>query len=53
MIPNTEGFQIKHGIATTAIKICSHLQQWITLSSILCLVKDSIVIVIQMNHAEH
>ena len=51
LIPSTQSFQIKHGTAKTAVKICSHLQQQITLNSIPCLVTDFIVIVIQMNHA--
>ena len=51
LFANTLNFQIKHGTATTAIKICFLLQQQITLNFIFCLVTDSIVIVIQMNHA--
>ena len=44
-------FSNKHGIATATVKIWSHLQLEISLSCIPCLHADSIVIVIQMNHA--
>ena len=49
LIPNT--WSCYNCTATDATKICSHLQEQITLKSILCLVTDSTVIVIQMNHA--
>ena len=50
LITNKSSFQIKHGISTATVKIRPHLQQEITVDSMLCLLTKSIVIVIQMNH---